>query len=240
MNYYFLFIFFLFFGLSLCSQNLTGKQLLEKSIDYHDPHGHWSKFNDSLTIFMETPDKRKRITKIKINLPEEYFYSKVVRDSLTTVFMIKKDSCEIVFNGSKNFSKETAIKYKLSCDRAKMYQNYYTYLYGLPMKLKDPGTIINPKVEKKIVKGKAYLVLKVSYPEDIGNDVWYFYFNTKTFAMEMYQFYHLDAKSGQEKEGEYILLSNEELIFGIKMPKKRAWFTNKDDTFLGTDVLISH
>jgi len=35
------------------------------------------------------------------------------------------------------------------------------------MKLKDPGTIIAPEVEKKFFKEKEYLVLKVNYDEHV-------------------------------------------------------------------------
>jgi hypothetical protein len=55
-------------------------------------------------------------------------------------------------------------------------RNYYT-LYGLPMKLTDPETIIDPVVVKKEFMGKEYLVLK--YEEGIGKDSWYFYFDPK-------------------------------------------------------------
>jgi len=122
---------------------------------------------------------------------------------------------------------------KLSKDRAKMYQDYYTYLYGLPMKLKDPGAIIHAKVERRIFKGNAYLVLKATYKKEVGKDTWYFYFNPKTYAMEVYQFFHDETKN----DGEYILLSGEETINRIKIPKKRAWYMNKDDKYLGTDIL---
>ena len=51
--------------------------------------------------------------------------------------------------------------------------------------------------------------------------------------MEIYQFYHDETKN----DGEYILLTEEEIINGIKMPKNRAWYTNKDNMLLGTDIL---
>jgi hypothetical protein len=35
-------------------------------------------------------------------------------------------------------------------------------------------------------QGKEYLVLKVDYQKEIGKDTWYFYFNPKTYAMEVY------------------------------------------------------
>ena len=101
------------------------------------------------------------------------------------------------------------------------------------MKLKDEGTIIQDKVEKKTFKGKQYLVLKATYKKEVAKDTWYFYFNPKTYAMEVYQFFHDVSKN----DGEYILLTEEEIINGIKMPKTRAWYTNKEQKLLGTDIL---
>ena len=53
--------------------------------------------------------------------------------------------------------------------------------------------------------------------------------------MEVYQFFHDESKN----DGEYILLSGEEFINDIKMSKVRAWFYNKDQGYLGTDILSS-
>jgi hypothetical protein len=47
--------------------------------------------------------------------------------------------------------------------------------------------------------GKEYLVLQVKYEEE-WKDVWYFIL-IKTYAMEIYQFYH----DGQKNDGENIL-----------------------------------
>ena len=127
------------------------------------------------------------------------------------------------------------IKYNLNKERANLYKNYYTYLYGLHMKLKDDSTIIHQKVEKGNFKGKKYLILKVTYNKGIGKDTWYFYFNPKTYAMEVYQFFK-EAKDS----GEYILLSGLDIINGVKMPKKRVWYYNKDDKYLGTDILSTN
>ena len=106
------------------------------------------------------------------------------------------------------------------------------------MKLKDKGTNIDTKVERKSFKGKDYLVLKATYDETVGSDVWYFYFDPKTYAMEVYQFYKTDDNDNvKQNSGEYILLTEEETVNGIKMPKVRAWYYNKDDNYLGTDTL---
>lgn len=214
-------------------QELSGEELLDKAIQYHDPYNNWEKFKGTFTVTMKTPKKPDRVTEIKINLPEESFYSKATRDTLITEFAIHKDSCSIKLNGEENISDELAKTHRLSCERATMYKNYYTYLYGLPMKLKDPGTIIHESTQNKTFKGKEYLVLKVTYTETVGGDTWYFYFDPKTYAMKVYQFYHKE----EENDGEYILLEEEEFVNEIKMPKIRHWYTNKEDKLLGTDIL---
>ncbi len=215
------------------AQTLSGAELLEKTIEYHDPYGRWETFSGQFLVTMETLDKSDRLTNISIDLPNEYFYARSVRDSIVLEFSVDKDDCKVLFNGSGEFSEEIAKEHRLSCERAHMYKNYYTYLYGLPMKLKDPGTIVHEQVETKSAFGKEYLVLKVTYLASVGEDVWYFYFNPTSYAMEVYKFFHDESKN----DGEYILLSGEEEIHGIKMPKIRAWYMNEDDRYLGTDIL---
>lgn len=233
MKIYFTILFLFIANLFAFGQDLTGEELLNKSIAYHDPLDKWNTFNGSFNVEMESPKSSKRTTEIQINLPKEYFYSKAVRDTLTTEFILDKGNCSIVFCGKKEYSEKIAEEHRLNCERASMYKNYYMYLYGLPMKLKDSGTIIHEAVEQKTFKGKEYLILKVTYDESVGGDTWYFYFDPKSFAMEVYQFFHDESKN----DGEYILLSEEEIIQDIKMPKIRKWYYNKDDGYLGTDVL---
>jgi hypothetical protein len=181
---------------------------------------------------MKTPKRSPRKSFIEIDIPQEHFLVKAIKDGVITQYTVDKGICRIAVNGNTTPSEALLKKQKLSCERANLYKNYYTYLYGLPMKLKDEGTIIHQKTTIKTFKGKEYLVLKVSYTKEVGNDTWYFYFDPKTYAMEVYQFF-----KEQKERGEYILLTGLETIHDIKMPKERAWYYNKDDGYLGTDVL---
>ena len=187
---------------------------------------------------MEMPDNPKRISQITIDLPSEYFKVKATRDTVVTEYTVDKGNCKISLNGKTDISKAELFSNNLSCERATLYKNYYTYLYGLPMKLKDKGTNVSETVERKTFKGKDYLVLKVTYDESVGSDVWFFYFNPETFAMEIYQFFKTDEHGKLKLDsGEYIMLSETETINQIKMPKVRAWYYNKDDAYLATDTL---
>lgn len=226
-------------SLSLYGQELTGSQLLEKAIAYHDPNGAWPSFNGTLNVTMETPNNPNRDSHIWINLPEEYFFLKAKRDTVTTQYTLDRGKCIISLADSLRIANQKEKPRRSHCEMATLYKNYYTYLYGLPMKLKDPGGHIDPKTEYVTFKGKKYLRLKVTYDEAVGTDVWFFYFDPKTYAMEIYQFYKGDPKGEGKNTGEYILLTGEEIINGIKMPKTRAWYYNKDDKYLGTDILKS-
>jgi len=212
---------------------LTADEVLQKAIAYHDPNGNWNALNTSFKVVMETPDRPERTSTISVDFPNQLFLLKVNQEGNTYTYNLKGNDCSFTLNGNATVSEADAKKFRLSCERGNFMKNYYTYLYGLPMKLKDPGTKLDPKVQKKTFKGKEYLVLKVTYDAEVGTDDWYFYFDPSTYAMEVYQFYHDESKN----DGEYILLSGLEEINGIKMPKVRAWYVNKDNKYLGTDTL---
>ncbi len=212
---------------------LTADEVLQKAIAYHDPNGNWNSLNTSFKVVMETPDRPERTSTISVDFPNQLFLLKVDQDGNTYTYNLNSNDCSFTLNGNATVSETDAKKFRLSCERGNFMKNYYTYLYGLPMKLKDPGTKLDPKVQKKTFKGKEYLVLKVTYDAEVGTDDWYFYFDPSTYAMEVYQFYHDESKN----DGEYILLSGLEEINGIKMPKVRAWYVNKDNKYLGTDTL---
>lgn len=218
---------------SLLSQELTGPEVLKKAIEFHDPNQAWPTFIGTLDITMETPNSGARRSLVHLDLPNSKFGLEVSKEQNSYSFQLHKDECKISLNGSSEISEEDAEKFRLSCERAKMYRNYYTYLYGLPMKLMNEGTYVDSKVQRKVFKGKEYLVVKVNYDEEVGKDTWYFYFDPKSFAMEVYQFFHDESKN----DGEYILLSGMEVMNGVKMPKTRKWYYNKDNTYLGVDIL---
>jgi len=228
------------FSLFGIAQNISAKQVLDNAITYHDPDGKWESFNSTFTVDMSTPGSTIRKSEITINLPSEYFSVQATKGLVTTIYTIDKEECKMMYNDVVLDSAQAKEK-SMSCDRAMLYKNYYTYLYGLPMKLKDFGTNLSNTVEKKTFKGKTYLVLKVTYDKAVGSDVWYFYFNPKTYAMEIYQFFKTDENGNEKKDsGEYILLSEEMTVNGIKMPKVRDWYYNKDDKYLGTDTLVEN
>ena len=224
---------FLLITINTLSQEFKGADLLKKAISYHDPNSKWDSFDGNFIVTSESPKRSIRKSIISLNNSESFFGIEVQQDKNIITSILDNNDCSILFNGKFDYSNEIKDKYQLDCERVKYLRNYYTYLYGLPMKLNDPGTIIEPNVEKRTINGEEYWVLKATYEESVGRDTWYFFFDKQTFALKRYQFFHDETKN----DGEYILLNDEIFVEGIKMPKNRSWYFNSNDKFLATDRL---
>ena len=111
------------------SQKIKGNELLEKAIQFHDPKGNWETFKGEFFVTMETPKNASRKSTIKINLPEEYFLVKAIRDTIVTEYIIQKDDCSMSINGNINPSEELKNRYNLNCERANMYKNWASRFY---------------------------------------------------------------------------------------------------------------
>jgi hypothetical protein len=223
--------------INLRAQELTGQQLLDKTIKVHDPNGNWQSVNGTFQVTMSTPQKSDRVSDIQIDLQAQYFELNTSQDSIAKAYIIDKEKIDVFIVDLMKNEKQHYQEGEMA-ERAVLMKNYYTYLYGLPMKLKDKGTNIDSKVERKTFKGKEYLVLKVTYDENVGSDVWFFYYDPTTFKMEIYQFFKTDeAGKINPDSGEYILLSGNHVVNGVNMPKTRKWYYNKDDQYLGADVI---
>ena len=50
-----------------CNHNMSPEQLLEKTINYHDPDNQWNGFNSTFHVTMKTPNNSHRESDIIIN-----------------------------------------------------------------------------------------------------------------------------------------------------------------------------
>ena len=209
--------------------------LIDKSIQYHDPHNNWPTLNSALHFSTIMADKSERQRDIRINNKEDAFYFVSAYPEGTLKYNVESNIGTTLWNDSPTIPADMAKKYRISNDRAVMYRNYYSYLYGMPMKLKDPGTLVDSFATVVTFHGKTYDRIRVSYDPAVGTDTWYFYFDTETHALEAYQFYKDESKN----DGEYILFEELIDIHQIKIPKIRHWYYNRDQKFLATDILVS-
>lgn len=214
---------------------LSGTELINRSIQYHDPEGAWQTANIDLRLYESRPGGGYRISDLLINIDQETFILDQQRGRDHIYRKLAPEQCVTKLNGQEaDFSEAEIRQYRLNCEGNQLYQNYYTYLWGLPMKLQDPGTILADKIHRVDFFGQELLEVKVTYSEEVGADIWYFYFHPDTYALSGYRFYHDEA----DNDGEYILLEGEAQISGMKFPAIRHWYTHGDGRYLGSDEVI--
>lgn len=226
---------FILFVPALAIAQQSGEELIAASIKFHDPESKWSETKAIFNFSDTRPGKEARPATMYLNNATGTLCVMRVQEGAKVTRHTQNDICTYDVDGSFQPSAEEIEKYTLTEKRTLMLRNYYLYLWGLPMKLTDPGTRIDAKIYNKEFNGKLSKAAKVTYDAEVGNDIWYFYFDPETNQMIGYQFFHDEAKG----DGEYILLSEIMDVNGIKIPQNRAWYTNPDSTLLGTDHLIT-
>jgi hypothetical protein len=218
------------------AQEMTAVELLDQSIRFHDPMNTWSTSELELIIEMELPERESRVSKITINNREGSFkVSYVSKGHLLEYTVDAMDSATVYADFQEVTGRMDMDSIDLSQERARRWRNYYSYLYGLPMKLKDEGTIIDPEVGQDYFNGESVLSIRVTYDEAVGSDIWYYYFHPETYAMVGYRFYHDESIN----DGEFIVMDDMEIQNGMRIPKNRFWYVNEDARFLGADMMIS-
>jgi hypothetical protein len=211
------------------------EKVLARSIDYHDPEGLWGREPLRLSFEESRPDGSMRKTKVLIDSHHERFewWSESGDDILEGSLV--GEECTVRLNGSIEIPNAKREKHRLDCQRVILYRDYYTYLWGLPMKLRDPGTRLGPEIRETDFHGQPVLSLRVNYDPEVGGDTWYFYFDPDSAALVGYRFYHDEAAN----DGEYIVLEGEVKSGSLRLPKARTWYTHGDERLLGTDTLIA-
>lgn len=231
--------FFVVLLLSCCQSSQERDQqavppLLQKSISFHDPEDNWQNFKARLYLTNTDTSGKETPFELEIDNNTGYFSHISYQDGKEIVKGISADGTAFfLLDGKKEISENEREKYNMTSESAEGTRNFYLHLYGLPMKLTDAGTLVSDSVYMENFQGEDYQVMQVTYEPSVGNDTWFFYLNPKTATMEAYSFHW-----GDPEAGEYVLLDEELLVNGIKIPKVRKWYFTKEDQYLGTDTLL--
>ncbi|MEO9872499.1 DUF6503 family protein [Ekhidna sp.] len=206
------FILIAFFPLLVVAQ-ITSKEVLAKSIKYHDPNREWTTLKAILTFNEVRPEGPERFSTFILDNGKDYY--KVNRND--------EEIYEVVQGKGKVLLGDKEV------ERSLFMRNYYLYLWGLPMKLLDEGTALDEEVLKENINGIACHVLRVVYEKD----TWYFFIDQKTGRLVQYKFYKDEAAG----KGELIGLEDEVSFKSLRFPQKRSWYTLPEMKYLGTDIL---
>jgi hypothetical protein len=215
--------------------SVTAKELLDRSIAYHDPQGRWERGAFEITDLTSRPDGTGRRTVLRFDNGRGRFEMDGSSDGRALNFVVENDKVDVRLDGRSDLSADEIERYRLTPPQLLTRRNFYLYLWGLPMKLRDPGTRLDPRVKETQLQGKAVYALRVTYDESVGKDTWYFYLDRETCALLGHRFYHDEAAG----DGEYTVFSEEVSGQGLRLPRVRKWFRNRDDSLFITHTILS-
>ena len=197
---------------------LTAQDILDASIKFHDPENKWKSLNANFVFEskFESNDSVPEELLININVPENGFQY----DNLDKKVSIKynQDNCEV-------------LKGNATCEGYQWTKNFYTYVWGLPMKLNDPATNITTIYGTHTIKKTPVYIVFVSYE----SEDYKFYIDQKTFELKFFEF----IKNDSSMKGEFITLSGIYEYYGIKFPKHKRWDDLYTKELIGTNEVLS-
>jgi hypothetical protein len=202
-------VFLIFFGFTtIAFTQSEAETLISEAIKFHDPTSQWQSLKAEIDITSFVEQEGKRDT-----------------SSRTLFFDLAKGEFEM---------RQDSIVYKVpceDCERAKMYNNYFRYLLGMPMKLMDTGTIISKDISLREYKRKKYRVVTVNYEPEVGTYTWLFYFAMDRPELILTEF----SKDGTFQNGETIELNNKVKFQNMLLPGQLKWFVLPDRPFLAEE-----
>ena len=136
---YFTFLFVLFFiNCNAPEKEYSGKELLEKSIQKHDPENQWSSAEFTLRIQEPRLSNPPRFSVVYMNNQNNAFKLLRSREDKVASYGINENGITTVLLDNQIVEDSTVIdRYMLQHRRVKSYQGFYQMLLGLPMSLND-------------------------------------------------------------------------------------------------------
>ena len=222
-------------GSDTSSQQTEAGKLLERALGYHDPDSIWTTRPLRFEVAMGHSEWWDRDVKLLIDNARGVFESHMTWKGDVIEVARHGDKWTTRLNGSEQISGADRDHHDLNVEDLNFWPDYFLYLLGLPMKLEDPGTILDPEPIETTFQDQDVLALRVTYDPDIGTDTWYFFLDPRTARLVGVRFFHDEAKS----DGDTLVFEGEVSAGRLRLPKSRTWYSNSDGRLRGTDTIRS-
>ncbi|WP_340073971.1 DUF6503 family protein [Leptobacterium sp. I13] len=202
---------------------LTAQEIIERSIEYYHMED-WGSFSGKFKISQTIPEAKEEdeafITLLEFDNSKQYF--RLERPSLEQIFGVKDG---VLFAEVKG---EDALHKDVSELNITSMKSYWTYLLGIPAKLKDPGSVPNDTIKKVSFREKDHWLVTIPYEKE----TWSFYFNSNTYALQKACF----IMNQNPSYGNCIEFEKEIEVNNIKFQQEQHWY-DLDGKKLGEEVI---
>ncbi len=218
---------------------LTGDEVWDQTIAYHDPQGTWADFAGAVRLVTAWADGTTRgLEYIEVDNAAGAYRATFRRSDVVTVKGIENGACYRSVNGNESPSDQEVEQYALSCEDAFEFQQHHGAHLGFPMIARQGGLKAEGPVTRELLRGSPVLAVPlvgdsatVQHPYWASR--WTLYVDPDTYAVRGYRWEN-DAHPGQ-----LWIVEGELDVNGIKMPQVKNVYRNEDGRLQFTD-LFSH
>jgi len=234
MRYFFVFLLLLFVSCQPLETKYSGKELLQKSIQKHDPNDQWKEAKFSLRIQEPRLQNPVRFSEVSMNNKTNAFELKRNRGTKVASYGIDASGVTTVLLDNE-IVQDTAIiaEYMLQHPRVKNYQRFYQILLGLPMSLGEDVLDKIGSVSQVTFNEKASYKVEIKLQKPLFSDTWNLFISTEDFTLLGIEMIFPDDPN----KGERLYFDKTVQIGDINIPRIRHWY-ELDDTYSGSDIIV--
>ena len=213
------------------SADITGPDLWEKVIKYHDPDGKWATFKGKVHIV--TTFRKDQLAGQIITLDNNAgrYQARDLTDQGATIG-VKNGKA---FASFKNPPQDEEQRLQQMLDRAVGMRQHHSGHIGMPMQMKVAGLVASDKVDMVNFKGRNCYAITLSGgtnegPYSYWKGTWTLYVDPESFAM-------CGARSENEDfPSRYFECLGEIEVNGIKLQRVKNSYLSEDNSHVFTDV----
>lgn len=215
--------------------NLSGKEVLEKTITYHDPNGLWDNYNGKLlevTVFANNYVVKETI---EIDRPNDFYLSTCFQEFGTLKRGIDKGKNIFSLDDKPDIPENIKKNWGISDDGIKRFREQHNCLFGLPMMYKKSGMTIQNEVKIIDFDGrKCYAVTFIGNPDLIVNP---YYSGEQILYVDMNNFSMRGMRWIVGEIDRYVIFAGEVEINGIKIVHVKCAF-DKNGNQLSSSINV--
>lgn len=208
--------------------------VLGLAIGFHDPEGRWASGRFAFAVEESSADGTMRRSRLRIDNGERRFELHTERAGRQVEVRVDGDEVVVLADGVLVTDRRTAAALGLDPERAHGLRDTYLYMYGLPMKLHDPGTRLDPVARRTRFEGRDVLELVVTYDPEVGSDAWTFYVDPVDYSLAGCR---VERGAGDQPD-ETLVFEGLAEIEGLRLPRVRHRRASEDGRPLGVDAIV--
>lgn len=205
-------------------KNVTGQEILEQTIKYHDPNNMWNSYKGKLFEVTVFPSKYVVKETIEIDNENDFYLSTCFQDFGILKRGIEKGKSIFSLNDKPDIPDNIKNNWGISDEDIKIFSVEHHSHFGLPMVLKNSGMKLNKEVEIADFDGRKCYALKFIGDSDLVRNS--FCEGERVLYIDMNDY----AMRG-EKNSNFIhaIFSGEIDINGIKVVHSKAFYTEEGE-----------